>query len=148
VIDTTNRVEAPPRPLKENPGVEWDGSIVMVTDPHTNMESPGYQWLLRGKRTGFIGGSVIVLPTEGIILFENVRPAKDEKRYRRLESKEEVLKMLDEFGWGKPPKFDTICESIREIQTVITQGGTPEDIKSKFGEIGRRWQAEGIKIHP
>ena len=151
------------RPLKENPGIVWDGALVGVQrGRHT--DTFGYQWLLRGRQTGIVGGDVTVVFSEGIILVNTKRPFTDREEIqiggqslpiliekplaRELSTPEKVLQVLDSYGWGEPPHFDLVCSAIPDIKAVKDQGGDKEGVRRALRDKALTWQDQGVKIYP
>ena len=130
--------EALQRPLETRTKTQWEGMItplkITVGESTEKHDTTAYRWLLRSKSMlGIIGCDITVVPSQGIIAFSD--RSEDETIF--YEDPEDVLKVLDTYGWGEPPHFDKIVESLNNFRRM-TESGMPRD--SALATIVGEWQ--------
>lgn len=65
-----------------------------------------------------IGGEIIVMPDKGKIAFLDRRMS----RPQLYGDPEDVLRVLNTYGWGEPSHFDEITGSLKEFKQIMESG--------------------------
>ena len=125
--------EAFQRPLESRTNTQWEGMVTPMV--FTNGErTKVYQWSLRSKgKIGLIGGAITVIPDRGVIAFSD--RMMDQPKYH--EDPENILRILDKYGWGEPSHFDEIVESLNDFKR-FTKLGMSQDFA--LTTIVEKWQ--------
>jgi len=121
------------RPLEEKTNTQWEGMVTSL-EFKNGENTRVYQWSLRSKgKIGLIGGDIIVMPEQGVIAF--LDRMMDQPTY--YEDPENILRILDKYGWGEPSHFDEMVESLNDYKILTKLGMSSE---SALTAIVEKWQ--------
>lgn len=124
------------RPLKQtvDPSLTWSASVEDM--PHRDGFSyPIFQWSF-GFPGGLRGGELQVYSLQQELVFTDRR----DSRPRTGKSVEEILPILEEYGWGEPDLLDKVFVTLEEVRPQREQATTIEEISQVFSTLRERWQ--------
>lgn len=137
------------RPLEIRTSTRWEGMVtplkVTVGKSTETHDTTAYTWLLKSKgMLGIIGGVITVIPEQGIIAFWDKSEDEDKRTFH--EDPEDVLRILNTYGWEEPPNFDKIVESLNNFRQMTKSGIHPTSALAIIAEEWRNIEHPGAEV--